>query len=51
MKKVVLYWDHEKDGTEEQLIADGYFVEGPSWSPDGRMLTFTNMNSQVAIKI
>lgn len=30
----------KKDGTEEQLIADGYFVEGPSWSPDGRMLTF-----------
>ena len=30
----------KKDGTEEQLLADGFLVEGPSWSPDGRMLLF-----------
>lgn len=28
------------DGTDEQLIADGFLVEGPSWSPDGQMLLF-----------
>ena len=28
------------DGSGERLLADGFLVEGPSWSPNGRLLTF-----------
>ena len=28
------------DGSSERLLADGFLVEGPSWSPNGRLLTF-----------
>ncbi len=28
------------DGSGERLIADGWLVEGPSWAPNGRTLTF-----------
>lgn len=29
------------DGSGERIIATGYLVEGPSWSPSGRLLLFT----------
>ena len=28
------------DGSGERLLAEGFLVEGPSWSPNGRLLTF-----------
>lgn len=28
------------DGSGERLLADGYLVEGPTWSPNGRVLMF-----------
>ncbi len=28
------------DGSGERVIADGYLVEGPTWSPNGRVLIF-----------
>ena len=28
------------DGTGERILADGYLVEGPTWSPNGRVLMF-----------
>lgn len=28
------------DGSRERLIAQGFLVEGPSWSPNGRFITF-----------
>ena len=32
------------DGTGERLIANAYHVEGPSWSPNGRVLTYFKEN-------
>ena len=29
------------DGSGERLLAEGFLVEGPSWSPNGRVLVFT----------
>lgn len=31
----------KSDGSAERLIAEGYIVEDPMWSPNGRMLIFT----------
>ena len=28
------------DGSAERLVADGFLVEGPTWSPNGRVLAF-----------
>jgi TolB protein len=28
------------DGSGERLIAEGFLVEGPTWSPNGRFLAF-----------
>lgn len=28
------------DGTGERILADGFLVEGPTWSPNGRVLMF-----------
>lgn len=28
------------DGTGERILADGYLVEGPTWSPNGRVLMY-----------
>ena len=28
------------DGTGERLIADGYMVESPTWSPNGRRIIY-----------
>ena len=28
------------DGTSERILADGYLVEGPTWSPNGRVLMY-----------
>lgn len=32
------------DGTGERLLASGYLVEGPTWSPNGRVLMFTRQD-------
>lgn len=29
------------DGTSERMLAQGYLVEGPTWSPNGRVLMYT----------
>jgi TolB protein len=28
------------DGSGERLIANGFLVEGPTWAPNGRVLSF-----------
>ena len=28
------------DGSGERLLSEGYLVEGPTWSPNGRVLAF-----------
>ena len=28
------------DGSEERILSTGYMIEGPSWSPNGRMLAY-----------
>jgi TolB protein len=28
------------DGSDERLLAQGYLVEGPTWAPNGRVLSF-----------
>ena len=30
------------DGSGERILTEGYMVEGPSWSPNGRVILFTN---------
>ena len=30
----------EVDGSRERLLASGYLVEGPTWAPNGRVLSF-----------
>ena len=32
------------DGSGERLLADGYLVEGPTWSPNGRILMYFRQN-------
>ncbi|MBQ3564780.1 MAG: Tol-Pal system protein TolB [Alphaproteobacteria bacterium] len=32
------------DGTGERMLAAGYLVESPSWSPNGRVVMFANQN-------
>ncbi|QXK92176.1 Tol-Pal system protein TolB [Neoehrlichia mikurensis] len=32
------------DGTSERLLAEGYIVEGPTWSPNGRIILFTQQD-------
>ncbi|MBJ56931.1 MAG: Tol-Pal system beta propeller repeat protein TolB [Rickettsiales bacterium] len=38
------------DGSGERIISEGYLVEGPSWSPNGRTLTFYKINKRNNIK-
>ncbi len=33
------------DGTGERLLTNGYLVEGPTWSSNGRVIVFTRENS------
>ena len=33
------------DGSGERLLAEGFLVEGPSWSPNGRVLIFTRQQN------
>jgi TolB protein len=35
------------DGTGERLLASGYLVEGPTWSPNGRVLMFFRQDKGV----
>ncbi|GHT92207.1 protein TolB [Alphaproteobacteria bacterium] len=39
------------DGTEEGLIASGYLLEGPSWSPNGRVIIFSHQDYSKREKI
>ncbi|MDR0753624.1 MAG: Tol-Pal system beta propeller repeat protein TolB [Holosporaceae bacterium] len=32
------------DGTDERMLASGYLVEGPTWSPNGRVLMFSHQD-------
>ncbi|MDR0632291.1 MAG: Tol-Pal system beta propeller repeat protein TolB [Holosporaceae bacterium] len=32
------------DGTGERMLASGYLVEGPTWSPNGRVIMFSNQD-------
>ena len=34
------------NGKNERLIAEGYLAEGPSWSPNGRTLTYYKINKK-----
>ncbi|MDR2646425.1 MAG: Tol-Pal system beta propeller repeat protein TolB [Holosporaceae bacterium] len=32
------------DGTDERMLASGYLVEGPTWSPNGRVIMFSHQD-------
>ena len=32
------------DGTGERMVASGHLVEGPTWSPNGRVILFSHQN-------
>ena len=34
----------EPDGSSERILASGYLVEGPTWSPNGRVIMFFRQN-------
>ncbi|MCM1324504.1 MAG: Tol-Pal system beta propeller repeat protein TolB [Acetobacter sp.] len=36
------------DGTGERILANGFLVEGPTWSPNGRVLMFYRQNRGTA---
>ena len=36
------------DGTGERTLASGYIVEGPTWSPNGRVIMFQRQNKGTA---
>ena len=38
------------DGSGERLLASGYLVEGPTWSPNGRVLMFFRQDAGTARK-
>lgn len=38
------------DGTGERLLASGYLVEGPTWSPNGRVLMFLRQDKGTSTK-
>ena len=39
------------DGTGERILADGYLVEGPTWSPNGRVIMFFRQDRGTAVKL
>lgn len=39
------------DGTGERMIASGYLVEGPTWSPNGRVVLFSHQDYSKKEKI
>ncbi len=39
------------DGTGERILADGYLVEGPTWSPNGRVLMFFRQDRGSPVKL
>ena len=39
------------DGSGERLIADGYLVEGPTWSPNGRVLMFFRQDRGAPVRL
>ncbi|MBX7146238.1 MAG: Tol-Pal system beta propeller repeat protein TolB [Alphaproteobacteria bacterium] len=39
------------DGSGERLLTQGYLVEGPTWSPNGRVLSFFKQNQNGKVKI
>ena len=34
------------DGSSERILANGYLVESPTWSPSGRYILFTRSQKQ-----
>ena len=40
----------KSDGMDERIISEGYLVEGPTWSPNGRTLAFYKINKRNNIK-
>jgi len=39
------------DGSGERMLASGYLVEGPTWSPNGRVVMFSHQDSKLREKI
>lgn len=39
------------DGTGERLLADGYLVEGPTWSPNGRVLMYFRQDRGAPVRL
>ncbi len=39
------------DGTGERMLADGYLVEGPTWSPNGRVLMFFRQDRGAPVRL
>ena len=35
------------NGTDERILSSGFLVEGPSWAPNGRMITYYKQEPQV----
>ncbi|MBE1236233.1 Tol-Pal system protein TolB [Phaeovibrio sulfidiphilus] len=39
------------DGGDERILSEGYLVEGPSWSPNGRVLTFFRQEAGAGVRV
>ncbi len=39
------------DGTGERILADGYLVEGPTWSPNGRVLMYFRQDRGAPVRL
>jgi len=39
------------DGTGERMLADGYLVEGPTWSPNGRVLMYFRQDRGAPVRL
>ena len=48
-EKIPTYWEQIKSG--ERILASGYLVEGPTWSPNGRVLMFFRQDRGSPVKL
>lgn len=39
------------DGNNERILADGYLVEGPTWSPNGRVLMYFRQDRGAPVRL
>lgn len=39
------------DGSRERILTEGYLVEGPSWAPNGRVITFFRQDRGAGVQI